>query len=236
MHIHTPETEVPALIYKDDELIVINKPAGLLAIQDGYDLSLPHLKQILEPQHGPLWIIHRLDKETSGVMVIARNPQAHRILNARFRERQVEKFYHGLVLPKPDSREIEIKLPLQPNADRKHRTRVDRKSGKSAHTICRVLKWFDLGVLMSIQIMTGITHQIRAHLRAHELVLLGDKLYATGLDLPEISTPRMMLHARNLAFDHPFSGERLNFSANYPEDFREAYARVKLSTVQDAMT
>jgi len=93
MKTNASNTEIPTLLYEDDDLIIINKPPGLLSTQDGYDAQLPHLRSILEPHYGRLWMVHRLDKDTSGVMLIARNPEAHRKLNQSFRERLIEKKY-----------------------------------------------------------------------------------------------------------------------------------------------
>jgi len=115
--------------------------------------------------------VHRLDRETSGVMVLARNAEAHRKLNQSFRKRQIQKTYHGLVTPAPDWHEKDIQLPLMTDADRQHRTRVKQASGKAARSICRVMDRCSLGALLEIEIRTGITHQIRAHLRAFNISL-----------------------------------------------------------------
>jgi RluA family pseudouridine synthase len=223
------------LLFKDEHIIVINKPPNLLSIPDGYEPDLPHLRQVLEPQFGALWIVHRLDKETSGAMILARNAQSHRQLNADFRERSIKKTYHGLVTPLPSWMEKDIQLPLKPNADRKHRSRVDQSHGKPAHTICKVLKRFPCGALMEMQISTGIIHQIRAHLREFEIVLLGEKLYNAGLPPQPIAVDRLMLHSRSLVFDHPMTGERLAITAPYPNDFRDAYTKLRLTTNPDEL-
>lgn len=219
----------PSLIFQDQDILVINKPPNLLSIPDGYDAALPHLKSVLEPDYGLLWIVHRLDKETSGIIVLARNAEAHRFLNNTFRSHEVRKQYHGLVTPAPDWREKVIELPLAANADRKHRTRVDEGNGKSAWSRCQVLKCYPHGVLMAIEIQTGITHQIRAHLRANDLALLGDSLYQAGLDIQSIFAPRIMLHAREITFVHPGTGQTVHFSAPYPEDFRAVYTELSIT-------
>ena len=229
------ENNQPSLIFQDQDILVIHKPSDLLSIPDGYDATLPHLKTVLEPDCGPLWIVHRLDKETSGVMVLARNAEAHRNLNAAFRSHDVRKLYHGLVTPAPDWREKVIELPLATNADRKHRTRVDEVIGKPAWSRCEVLKSYPYGVLMAIEIRTGITHQIRAHLRANDLVLLGDSLYQAGLDIQSISAPRIMLHAREITFPHPGTGQTVHFSAPYPEDFRAVYTELSITRDLDSV-
>jgi RluA family pseudouridine synthase len=217
----------PAILHKDKDLLVIHKPGGILAVADGYDPDLPHLRGLLEPEHGPLWMVHRLDKGTSGVMVLARNPEAHRTLNQAFREHQVQKTYHGIITPTPQWTAQVIDLPLRVNADRRHRTRVDRVNGKSAWTSFKVLDKFALGARLTITIKTGLTHQIRAHLRELEFALLGEDLYHAGLPKPPISAPRPMLHARELSFAHPASGETVSFSAPYPADFRAALALIR---------
>jgi len=225
----------PLLLYQDQDLILINKPSGLLSIKDGYHPELPYLKAFLEPQFGELRIVHRLDKETSGVMVLARNIQTNRALNQSFHDRQLQKIYHGLVTPIPAWRQNEIRLPLKINADRKHRTRVDKVAGKPAHSICKVLKVYPLGGLMEIEIRTGITHQIRAHLRALDIALFGDVLYNAGLPDQPFDVPRTMLHARSLAFSHPSTGEHIDITAPYQSDFRKAYTKLRFTTTPDAV-
>ena len=216
----------PILIFQDQDILVINKPPNLLSVPDGYDPSLPHLRTVLEPTFGPLWMVHRLDKGTSGVMVLARNAEAHRVLNAVFKSHKLFKQYHGLVAPAPDWREKIIELPLAVDADRRHRTRVDEQNGKYAWSHCQVLKWFPDAALLSIEIRTGITHQIRAHLRSCDLALLGDTLYQAGLAPQPISAHRVMLHARKIVFPHPSTSQDVSFSAPYPEDFRAIFTEM----------
>ncbi len=232
--INSNHIEIPPVLYQDQDLLIINKIPGLLSVRNGYHQEHPHLKSVLEPIYGDLWMVHRLDKETSGVVLLARNTQSHRKLNEHFRNRAVEKKYHGLVTPTPDWLEMDIQLRLQTNADRKHRTRVNHKYGKEARSICKVIKRFDLGVLMEIQIMTGATHQIRAHLREFNLALYGESLYNAGLLQQPFKVPRMMLHARSLAFEHPSSGGWMNITAPYFNDFREAYTKLRTTTALDA--
>jgi len=230
-----PDSHKPIILYEDNDLLLINKPCGLLSVPDGYNPMLAHLKSVLEPDYGEVWIVHRLDKETSGVMLIARNANCHRELNEYFRLRKVEKIYHGLVTPLPTWQEMDIQLPLLTDADRKHRTRVNTKTGKAAHSFCRIKKWFKLGALMEIQIHTGISHQIRAHLRAYDLALLGDNLYHAGLPEQPFSVSRTMLHARHLGFSHPTTGKWIKISAAYPEDFRAAYTKLRFTTTQNSL-
>ena len=217
------------VIFMDEDILVINKPPGVLSIEDGYDPNIPHLRSLLEPQFGSLWIVHRLDKETSGMIILARHAVAHRILNESFRNRTIEKLYHALITPVPTWQNLKIDLPLKPDADRKHRTRVDLDQGKPALSFCQLLKSFHLGALIEIKIHTGITHQIRAHLRAHEFAIFGDKLYNAGLDIQPLDFPRTMLHARFMSLTHPVTKENLTFTAPYPEDFRKAYTKLRFT-------
>jgi tRNA pseudouridine32 synthase/23S rRNA pseudouridine746 synthase len=229
----TETIPTPSVLFQDQDLLVISKPAGLLSVPDGYDSTLPHLKTVLEPKFGTLWLVHRLDKGTSGVMLLARHADAHRALNQAFRERNVRKIYHGLVTPPPPWEERIFGLPLKVNADRKHRTRVDLEEGKPAWTGCKVIMRRPQAVLMEITIKTGITHQIRAHLRANELMLVGESLYNAGLKPPTLTAPRMMLHAREITFRHPISCETLTFTAPYPDDFHEIYTRLRTTINPD---
>ncbi|MCB2202778.1 RluA family pseudouridine synthase [bacterium] len=224
---------LPPILYQDDHLLVINKPAGLLSIADGYDPDLPHLQTVLEPDFGPLWIVHRLDKDTSGTLVLARDAETHRMLNEMFRDREIQKTYHGLVSPVPDWRTQIVESSLEVNADRKHRSHAVPTGGKPAWSAFKVLKRFPETALIEIKIKTGITHQIRAHLRSLELALLGDTLYQAGLIPPWVNADRVMLHARELAFAHPVTAEDLAFTAPYPDDFREIYTHLRFTRGPD---
>ena len=129
----TDPTEIP-ILYKDEAILVIDKPAGLLSLTDGYDRSLPHLTSLLAPRFGQLWIVHRLDRDTSGVLLLARSAEAHHDLNDQFRERRVEKVYQALVTPAPAWEMTTADFPLRKDGDRQHRTVVDPQRGKPALT------------------------------------------------------------------------------------------------------
>jgi RluA family pseudouridine synthase len=229
----TAEYPIPQILFEDPHLLIINKPAGLLSIQDGYDPDLPHVRQVLEPVYGELWMVHRLDKETSGALILGRDAESHRALNRQFQERETKKVYHALVSSIPDWREKVMDQPLKPNADRMHRTRVDLANGKEAYSAFEVKKVFELGTLMEICILTGITHQIRAHLRSENLALFGESLYDAGLPEPPLKAPRMMLHAKVLGCQHPLTGKPLEISAPYPNDFRSFLTDLRFATKRD---
>jgi RluA family pseudouridine synthase len=216
-------TEIPVL-FCDEALLVVNKPAGLASLPDGYDPSLPHVKRELEGKFGRLWIVHRLDKETSGVLCLARSAASHRALNSQFEHHQVSKVYQALVFGNPEWQEQTSNLPLRVNGDRRHRTVVDLQLGVPARTHFRVVKRLSGYCLLEAIPETGRTHQIRAHLTAYGLFIIGDRLYTpktvqqqTGMLLQSEKIERMLLHALSLELTHPTTGERQRFSAPYPD-------------------
>jgi RluA family pseudouridine synthase len=230
------------IIYQDATLLVVNKPAGIATLPDGYNPTLPHIKSILEQQYSRLWIVHRLDKDTSGVLVLARTAYAHRSLNTQFEQRQVSKVYHALVFGNPDWHETTVNMPLRPNGDRQHRTVVDPQNGKPAVTHLTVLERFGEHSLLQAIPETGRTHQIRAHLASLGFYIVGDKLYARRidaqvqekarkLDLPADSGLTMGLHAVSLELSHPLSGERLIFRAPYPAELAALIEYIRKSSV-----
>lgn len=128
------------IIYEDEHLLVIDKPAGLPVLPDGWEKDAPYLMKTLEEEYGKIWIVHRLDKITSGVMVFARNAETHRALNIQFEERQAEKVYHAIVEGIPQWNEKTAKHPLRINVGHKHRTGVSDKYGKPSETHFKVIK------------------------------------------------------------------------------------------------
>ncbi len=201
------------VIFTDACVVVVNKPAGLRSVPDGYDPTLPHLRSVLEPVLGRLWMVHRLDKETSGLMVLARDADSHRELNRQFREREPIKHYLAQVAPQPSWNEISLDAPLKVDADRAHRSRVDFSNGKPARTDFLVIRRGENWAELDCTLHSGVTHQIRAHLYHLGLGILGDPLYQPPqfktTTKPEID--RMMLHASELTFTHPKTGAVLHF-------------------------
>lgn len=226
------------IIYKDEHILVINKPAGISVLSEGWEPNTPYLVKTLEEEYSKIYVVHRLDKITSGVLVFALTEEAHRSLNIQFEKHEIEKVYRAITVGAPPWKERITKFPLRVNVGNKHRTKVDDKYGVRAETKFKVLNWnsassdelsFDEDVkgmaLVEARPVTGRTHQIRVHAYALGYPLLGDTLYSA----PESSImARPALHAYSLTFNHPISNEQLTFIAPYPADFKNALERLNL--------
>lgn len=210
------------LIYSDDALLVIDKPAGISVLPEGWDREAPYLVAQLEAQFGKLWVVHRLDKVTSGVLVFARNAAAHRTLSLLFEGRAVHKVYHALVAGNPPWDEHTARHPLRINVGHSHRTAVDHLKGKPSETTFRVLEQHNGYALLATLPATGRTHQIRVHLSALGFPILGDSLYGAP---PTELISRPALHALSLGFE--FEGKPFSFTAPYPEDFAATLAALR---------
>lgn len=226
--------ETVNILCQDGAILVVNKPAGLAVQPGGWGAAEPSLRKTLEEKFGHLWVVHRLDKDTSGVLLLARSADAHRELNRQFEQRQVHKVYHALVLGAPAWDEREVNLPLRSDVGHRHRTAIDEQRGKPSRTHLRVLERFQSAAppasLVEAQPFSGRTHQIRAHLAAVGFSVLGDSLYAEpdSAELPtEADQSRLMLHAWNLVFHHPIDGSERQVQAPYPADFSEWLTRLR---------
>jgi 23S rRNA pseudouridine955/2504/2580 synthase/23S rRNA pseudouridine1911/1915/1917 synthase len=213
------------ILHKDDSILILNKPAGLSVLPEGWDKDADYLVKMLEEQYSKIWVVHRIDKITSGVIVFALTAEAHRSLNIQFEKHEVEKKYHAILVGSPKWLDKIAKFPLRVNVGHKHRTMVDDRHGVRSETRFRNLKQNQLSALTEAMPMTGRTHQIRVHAYAMGYPLLGDVLYsAPETDLID----RPALHAYSLAFTHPVTGKRVEFKAEYPEDFVSALKRLNL--------
>ncbi len=237
-HDLTPADIPLEILYEDDDLLVVNKPRGL-ATHPAASLKEPSLVNALLGRGGALsegsasyrpGIVHRLDKETTGLLVVAKTDEAHRALAKQIEGKQAERTYlaivGGDVAPSLHQRtslggglsgtntEFTISAPIARDKRNRLKMAID-PHGKPAITHVRVLRKVDAGTLVECRLETGRTHQIRVHLRSLGLPVIGDMLYAPK----EFQTAPLQLHAFKLSFDHPVSGVRVEVQADPPEDF-----------------
>ncbi|MBL6758062.1 MAG: RluA family pseudouridine synthase [Planctomycetes bacterium] len=224
-----------AILHEEEDFLVVVKPAGWLT--HAADRSkVVDLAGHLEATHGPLptsrgvdrpGVVHRLDRDTSGVLVFARNEETLKVLQDQFRAHTVGKRYLALVTGRPEQN-FTVDAPLGPVPGKADRQMVDDADGKDATTEVEVLEQFGQHALLACTIRTGRRHQIRVHLTARGLPVAGDHLYGTRAHVPlPGGRVRLALHAERLSFDHPRSGERLTFEAPLPPDLSAALSALR---------
>lgn len=233
------------VIYEDNDVAVINKPANMIvhpgAGKDAGTLVAALLHRFgvdgLSRVGGPLrpGIVHRLDKGTSGAMVIARNDAAHRRLVDEFRDREVEKMYLALLHGHANGESGRIDMPIARDLRRRTRMTARRREGRVARTDWRVRFRLDAFTLVEADLHTGRTHQIRAHFSALGTPVVGDTLYgaprqerASGRLLPPLE--RNFLHASRIAFVHPRTEERVEFRAAVPEELHRYFRELEATS------
>jgi len=223
-----------SVIYSDDDIVVLNKSSGVLIAQDRYNPTAPRLDLLAEKEFGRLFAVHRLDKDTSGVIIYARNEAAHKGLSLQFEQRKVHKTYHALVYGHPLWQDLHVDLALQPDGDARHRTVVNKKFGKASVTDFRLIGSCGPYSWIEAKPLTGRTHQIRVHLQANGLSIVCDPLYSGNqkpVRLSEIKKKwngdeeeerpllsRLALHAYKIELTHPVSNQPLSFTAPYSKD------------------
>ncbi len=201
------------IIHEDDHLIVVNKPAGQLVIPGrGVDEGKPLVDQVSSHIRKKAYVVHRIDRETSGLVAFAKDAKTHRKLSMLWESREVQKTYLAWVLGQMDKKEGLLDYPLK--AFGSGRTGVDAK-GKPSQTRYRVVKTQEGTFLLEVEPLTGRRHQIRVHLYHAGYPVLGDPLY--GQERPVGGAPRLMLHAWRLRI--PFDGKELKLSCDPPTDF-----------------
>lgn len=210
------------ILYADKNILVVNKPSGLATVPGGWEKNSASLVKQLETDYGCLWVVHRLDKVTSGLVVFARNPQAHRLLSMQFEHHETHKLYHAIIVGIPAWNDHTARHPLLINVGHSHRTVVDQAEGKPSETTFHILEQFNGYALISAIPATGRTHQVRVHAFALGYPLLGDTLYsAPASDL----IARPALHAQSLEFT--FENQPFDFTAPYPADFAQALNKLR---------
>jgi tRNA pseudouridine32 synthase/23S rRNA pseudouridine746 synthase len=204
------------IVFADAQLVVVDKPHGLLSVPGRDPANRDCVPARLRDEFGELRIVHRLDFDTSGIMVLAREADAHRHLNRQFEQRGVAKSYEALVWGLPEQDAGEIDLPICVDWPNRPKKIVDHVNGKAALTRWRVLERDSGGhrARLALTPITGRSHQLRVHLAEIGHPILGCPFYAH----PEAraAATRLTLHARRLELTHPVSGERLVFEAPTP--------------------
>jgi 23S rRNA pseudouridine1911/1915/1917 synthase len=252
VEIHWPEArpaeaqpeEMPLdILFEDASLLVLNKPAGLVVHPAAGHEEHTLVNALLHHCRGSLsgiggvarpGIVHRLDKETSGCLVVAKDDATHLALSKQFADRDVEKIYHAIICGETARESGEIRAAIARHPSHRKRMAVrDDDSGRAAHTKWRALERLTGATYVETRIMTGRTHQIRVHFQFLGHPVVGDETYGARPNqrLAEetgYEAPRVMLHSRELAFTHPGTEKKMSFEAPLPEDFQEALKRLKL--------
>ena len=229
-----PEQIALEIIFEDDDLLVLNKPAGIVMHPGAghqqhtlVNALLAHCKNLsgIGGKERP-GIVHRLDKETSGCLVVAKNDATHRDLSRQFAARTMTKIYLALVAGRLRKSTGVIDKAIARHPVHRQKMSIARRQGRSAKTEYRVLRTGNDMSLLECTLHSGRTHQIRVHLHHLGHPVLGDKLYG-GKRAGDFS--RQMLHAWKLAFRHPRSGDEMSFEAPVPPDFAEAMRQIPSS-------
>lgn len=242
IEIHIPEAkqldlkaqEIPIeVVYEDSDIIVVNKPKGLVVhpANGNWDGTLVNAimaicKDSLSGIGGEVrpGIVHRLDKDTSGLLIIAKNDKAHINMSNEIKNREVKKVYIALVRGIVAENEATINMPIgRSNKDRKKMAVV--KNGKEAITHFKVIKRFDKYTLLEVKIDTGRTHQIRVHLSEIGHPVVGDEIYSNGKN--EFGVHGQLLHAKSLDFKHPITGKDMHLEAELPEEFKNILKKLE---------
>jgi len=236
-----PENIPLNILFEDERLLVINKPPDLVVHPAAGHPRGTLVNALLHHCHGELsgvggvarpGIVHRLDKDTSGCLVVAKNDTAHLDLSAQFAKRKTIKVYQALVWGQPSENQITVKVPIGRHpVHRKKMTVMD--NGRASHTDFRMVEALKESALIEATLHTGRTHQIRVHLQHLDCPLIGDTVYTTksaGMFAQKTGyqAPRQMLHAKALSFTHPLSGKTMKIEAPLPEDFVEAINCLKI--------
>ena len=237
------------IVYEDEAIIVINKPAGLVVHPAPGNADKTLVNALLFHCHdlsgigGVLrpGIVHRLDKDTSGLIVVAKSDEAHRHLSAQFEKHEVQKKYLALVWGNTKDKQGEIVKPVGRHTIDRKKMSTTTKRGKEALTFWKVIERYGVATLLEVEIKTGRTHQIRVHLSDLRYPIIGDAVYGSAANrIQNIANPalkaqiktfnRQALHAAYLSFVHPPTGKRVEFSADMPRDMADLCAQFRLKT------
>lgn len=236
-----PEEMPLDILHEDDSLLVLNKPPGLVVHPAAGHQQHTLVNALLHHCAGKLsgiggvarpGIVHRLDKDTSGCLVVAKNDEAHLALSAQFASRKVEKIYRAIVCGGMPRDQGEIRAAIARHPSHRKRMAVDDDAGREARTTYRVLERLREATLAEVVLHTGRTHQIRVHFQFIGFPIVGDETYGNRqnqrlTELTNYTAPRQMLHAGRLSFTHPRTGKRMAFTAPEPEDFLDALSALR---------
>ncbi|MDR0534400.1 MAG: RluA family pseudouridine synthase [Verrucomicrobiales bacterium] len=227
----TPKEMPLDILFEDKYMIVLNKAPGVVVHPAAGNWDDTLVSALLFHCRGKLsgingverpGIVHRLDKDTSGVLVVAKDDESHQNLSAQFKARETEKYYLAYVSPPPSSGIGSWLAPIgrHPHQRQKMMALRDKEAGRSARTDYKILKDYRRAALLELRIHTGRTHQIRVHCAFAGCPVIGDTLYGRNIPwVKEAGVKRQLLHAQRLVLDHPAKGKRMEFIAPVPDDF-----------------
>jgi 23S rRNA pseudouridine955/2504/2580 synthase/23S rRNA pseudouridine1911/1915/1917 synthase len=234
------------IIYSDEDVIVINKPPGMLSIPDRFETSKENLSILLRSYFtGEIFVVHRIDRETSGILCFARNAEAHKHLNNQFLHHTVDKIYHAFVDGNLSAENGTIDAHIAPHPYQEGKM-IAGKVGKEAITHYKVLEKFKIGTFVEIKIETGRTHQIRTHFKYINHPLLIDSIYGkreaiftkeikgfkyhsviNGEDEERPLLNRLSLHASKIGLIHPTKNTKMEWEAPFPKDMKATLNQLK---------
>ncbi|EHL12061.1 hypothetical protein HMPREF9624_00368 [Oribacterium asaccharolyticum ACB7] len=228
--------EIPLeIVYEDDDLMVINKPRGMVVHPAPGHTSgtlvnavLSHAGESLSSINGVLrpGIVHRIDKDTSGLILVCKNDFSHKALAKQLEEHSITRRYHAICSGRLKEEQGTVSAPIGRDEKNRKQQAINYKHGKEAITHYRLLENLQNASLLECRLETGRTHQIRVHMKSIGHPLLGDPLYGPKKNLYAIKG--QALHAMVLGFVHPRSGEYMEFSADYPEDFQKLLNKLRM--------
>ena len=215
LHYDPPMTPYLDILYRDEDIIVLNKPSGLLSVRGRAAAHFDSVQTRVQTVLPTASVVHRLDMATSGLIIMALNKAANSALSRQFQQREVSKTYYARVFGKPQTTRGEINLPLICDWPNRPKQMVDHDNGKPSTTQYEVVTQNTYSALVKLTPITGRSHQLRVHMQALGHPILGDRLYANEQALNV--SDRLLLHAHSIRFQHPVSGETLSFAS--PHDF-----------------
>lgn len=211
---HPPTQPWLDIIHQDKDILVVNKPSGLLSVPGRDPAHNDSIYSRVLAEHPDAQIVHRLDMATSGVIVVALRRSAERELKRQFRDRETQKTYYARVAGHVKSGEMSVDLPLICDWPNRPKQKVDHNIGKPSLTHVEVISKAKRSTLVKLTPITGRSHQLRVHMMALGHPILGDNFYADSL--AKALAPRLLLHATSLTITHPYTQEPMTFNADVP--------------------